>query len=152
MAYIENNLMNNEKIIKFAKPTYKILLLPLIWLILSIVIGFSFHWISGLCIFVTIALPIGISRLITIYSTELALTNQRVMAKMGLIKRDSFEIKLDKIESIKLDQTIFSRILNYGFIGVYGTGGNRCNIPLIDDPLSFKKLCNEEIEKFTASK
>lgn len=151
MSYVKTNLVKNEEIIKLTKPSIKIMFVPLLWLVLGFALAMSYSYKIGSTLFF-LALLQAIPRYLAIYTTELALTNQRIIAKYGLIRRNTFEIKLDKIESINLDQSIFARLLNYGYVAVNGSGGNTCDIPFIDDPLSFRKLCNEEIDKYTTSK
>src|ERR1700690_537086 len=47
-------------------------------------------------------------------TTELAITNKRIISKSGIIQRSIMELRLDKIESIKVDQGIMGRILHFG--------------------------------------
>ena len=72
-------------------------------------------------------------------TTELAITNRRIVSKSGIIKRTTIELRLDKIESIKVDQGIMGRILNFGSITISGTGGDQTPIERIADPLRFQK-------------
>src|SRR6185436_11524300 len=55
-------------------------------------------------------------------STELAVTNKRIVAKFGFISRRSIELNLSKIEGITVDQGVLGRIFNYGSLVVSGTG------------------------------
>src|ERR1700741_4450815 len=48
------------------------------------------------------------------WTTETDVTNKRVVHKTGFIKRRTFEIALDKIESVDVSQSILGRLLNYG--------------------------------------
>ena len=48
------------------------------------------------------------------WTTETDVTNMRVVHKTGFIKRRTFEMALDKIESVDVNQSIMGRILNYG--------------------------------------
>jgi len=56
------------------------------------------------------------------WTTEIDVTDRRVVYKRGLIKRHTIEMNMDKVESVDVDQTIFGRILNYGDVTVRGTG------------------------------
>ena len=80
-------------------------------------------------------------------STELAITNRRVIAKSGFISRNTFEIMLNRVEGANIDQTIWGRILNFGSIFVHGTGGGITPIDHIADPLNFKKNLMIWVEK-----
>ena len=48
------------------------------------------------------------------WTTETDVTNLRVVHKTGFIKRRTFEMALDKVESVDVNQSILGRILNYG--------------------------------------
>jgi uncharacterized membrane protein YdbT with pleckstrin-like domain len=72
-------------------------------------------------------------------SSEFAVTNKRVIIKVGLIRRDTLELLLSKVESIGVDQTVTGRIVGYGSIVVVGTGGTRETFRNIARPLDFRK-------------
>jgi uncharacterized membrane protein YdbT with pleckstrin-like domain len=71
-------------------------------------------------------------------TTETDVTDRRVVHKTGFIKRRTFEIALDKIESVDVDQTIAGRILNYGDVTIMGVGEGRQRISTIASPLAFR--------------
>ena len=72
-------------------------------------------------------------------TTEIAITNKRVIAKFGLISRRTVEINLQKIESIQVDQNVVGRLLDYGTLNVAGAGTPNLTAPGIADPLQFRK-------------
>lgn len=72
-------------------------------------------------------------------ATELAITNKRVIAKVGLIRRKTWEINAAKVEGVEVDQSIWGRIFGYGTVTVNGTGGGIAPIRNIDDPVEFRK-------------
>jgi uncharacterized membrane protein YdbT with pleckstrin-like domain len=59
------------------------------------------------------------------WTTEIAVTNRRIIKKTGFISRDTMEMSLGKVESVQVDQSILGRILNYGDITLHGTGGGK---------------------------
>ncbi|MBV9458772.1 MAG: PH domain-containing protein [Bradyrhizobium sp.] len=71
-------------------------------------------------------------------TTETDVTNHRVVHKTGFIKRKTFEIALDKIESVDVEQSILGRLLNYGDVRINGVGEGTQNIPTIASPLAFR--------------
>lgn len=75
-----------------------------------------------------------------IYSTtEIAITNKRIIAKFGFISRSTIEINLPKVESVQVDQSVMGRMLDYGTIIVAGAGTPNLSIPGAADPLEFRK-------------
>jgi uncharacterized membrane protein YdbT with pleckstrin-like domain len=108
-SYIDSNLTTNERIIKNAKVSW--------WS----------QWQMILLGVLTIGFMIGIIffifAIIRVMTTELALTNKRVIAKTGFIRRDTVELRLEKVEGLNINQGIIGRIFNYGTVIVSGTGG-----------------------------
>ncbi len=72
------------------------------------------------------------------WTTETDVTNMRVVHKTGFIKRRTFEMALDKIESVDVNQSILGRLLNYGDVTVNGVGEGRETIRTIASPLAFR--------------
>ena len=72
------------------------------------------------------------------WTTETDVTNLRVVHKTGFIKRRTFEMSLDKVESVDVDQSILGRILNYGDVTVRGVGEGAERIKTIASPLDFR--------------
>lgn len=131
-SYIDSNLTTNERIIKSAKVSWwsqwAMILLGL--LTISFMIGIVFFVIA----------------VVRVMTTELALTNKRVIAKTGFIRRDTVELRLEKVEGLIINQGIVGRIFNYGTVIVSGTGGIRTPIPFITNPIEFRRVVNEFLE------
>jgi uncharacterized membrane protein YdbT with pleckstrin-like domain len=72
------------------------------------------------------------------WTTETDVTNMRVVHKTGFIQRRTFEMALDKIESVDVDQSILGRILNYGDVTINGVGEGKERIRTISSPLAFR--------------
>jgi uncharacterized membrane protein YdbT with pleckstrin-like domain len=71
-------------------------------------------------------------------TTELAVTDRRVIYKAGLLARHTLEMNRSKVESVDVDQSILGRIFGFGTIIVRGTGGSLEPIRMISDPLTFR--------------
>ena len=71
-------------------------------------------------------------------STELAVTDQRVIFKRGVFARYTIEMNRTKVESVDVDQSVLGRILGYGTLMVRGTGGSLEPMEAISDPLTFR--------------
>jgi uncharacterized membrane protein YdbT with pleckstrin-like domain len=76
-------------------------------------------------------------------TTELAITNKRIIAKFGFISRKTVEINITKVESIQVDQGILGRIFNFGTLVVSGAGNPQAPIPGISNPLQFRRAFTE---------
>ncbi len=82
---------------------------------------------------------------ITYATSEFAVTNKRVLIKVGFIQRTSFELLLKQVESILVEQGIMGRVLGFGTIIVIGTGGSKEEFDYISDPLEFRKQVQSQI-------
>jgi uncharacterized membrane protein YdbT with pleckstrin-like domain len=79
-------------------------------------------------------------------STELAITDHRLIAKYGLLSTHSIEIRYSKIETVRVTQGIIGRLFSYGDIIVTGTGSTFDPIQGIADPLAFRTALGEAME------
>jgi uncharacterized membrane protein YdbT with pleckstrin-like domain len=88
--------------------------------------------------FLVVALIAAIHAAIIRSTTELAVTDHRVIFKRGIISRYTIEMARSKVESVDVEQSIGGRIFNYGTILVRGTGGSLEPFPNIEDPLRLR--------------
>jgi len=92
---------------------------------------------------VAIALVIGLalmfSAIIRRQTTELVLTDRRIIMKRGLVSRDTVEMNLNKVESLHVNQGLMGRILGYGDVTVVGTGASLEPLRGISSPLELRK-------------
>ncbi|HTR78395.1 MAG TPA: PH domain-containing protein [Gemmatimonadaceae bacterium] len=72
-------------------------------------------------------------------STEVAVTNRRIIVKHGFIRRDTIEMALNKVESVRVEQSVMGRLLDYGSIIVVGTGSTLDPITFIARPIQFRQ-------------
>jgi uncharacterized membrane protein YdbT with pleckstrin-like domain len=89
-------------------------------------------------IFALLGLSSALRTFIRRWTTELAVTDRRVIYKVGLIARRTLEMNRSRVESVDVYQTILGRILGYGTITLRGTGGSLEPMHTIDDPLTFR--------------
>ena len=78
-------------------------------------------------------------------TSEFALTDRRVLMKVGWIRRRSVETLLGKVEAIVVEQGIGGRLLDYGTIVVTGTGGTRERFDRIAAPLDFRRQVQAQV-------
>ena len=83
--------------------------------------------------------PNPASDYIYVKTTEFVITNKRVIAKIGIVKRTTIELNHAQVESLGVEQGIFDRMLGFGTISITGTGGAKTFIPNIKNPLDFRR-------------
>jgi uncharacterized membrane protein YdbT with pleckstrin-like domain len=79
-------------------------------------------------------------------STEIAVTNKRVLIKTGFFSRKTIEIFLSKIESVVVDETFLAKTFGYGTVTVRGTGGTPEQFDRVANPLEFRRQVQTQIE------
>ena len=72
-------------------------------------------------------------------TTEIAITNSRLVYKRGLVARQVGEMSIDRIEGVNVLQGILGRIFNYGRVMVRGMGVGEVVLPPLADPVKFRK-------------
>lgn len=72
------------------------------------------------------------------WTSETDVTTMRVVHKEGFIKRETFEMNLDKVESVDVKQSIPARIFGYGDVTIRGVGEGDKDIRMIASPLQFR--------------
>ncbi len=72
------------------------------------------------------------------WTTEIAVTDRRVIFKRGLIRRHTVEMNMQKVESVDVDQSLLGRLFNYGNVTIRGTGSTFERLTKIDSPLKLR--------------
>jgi uncharacterized membrane protein YdbT with pleckstrin-like domain len=159
MSYVQDNLMPNEQILFTAR------IHPAIFLSAAITFFFSLavmvfaltlarRW-GGLPstvvllmagVFFLYSIGLGLQAVMAVLTTEFAVTNRRIVAKTGFIRRQTLEMLLAKVESIAVAQNITGRLLNFGTVTVTGTGGTKESFMAISDPIGVRKQINQILE------
>jgi uncharacterized membrane protein YdbT with pleckstrin-like domain len=76
-------------------------------------------------------------------TTELVLTDRRIIAKRGFIARDTVEMNLSKVESLHVNQGLIGRMLDYGDVTVVGTGSSLEPLRGVANPLELRRKLGE---------
>jgi uncharacterized membrane protein YdbT with pleckstrin-like domain len=79
-------------------------------------------------------------------STELVITDKRLISKYGVISTHSIEIRFGKIETVRVTQGLVGKILSYGDIMVTGTGSTFDPFRDIANPMAFRAALNQAME------
>ncbi len=149
MGYIERNLMNGENILYRARLHWVVFSWPVIWFIIAMIFFNRGSNAAAVAVagplLILISVVKGIESFIVFSTSEFGVTNQRVVAKVGFIRRNSIEVFLSKIEAIQVNQNVLGRILGYGSITVSGTGGTRDPFYNVSNPLELRRKIQEQI-------
>jgi uncharacterized membrane protein YdbT with pleckstrin-like domain len=153
MGYVEKHLLPDEQIIHRGHLHKIVYLVP-------VIIALIFMSVAGLA-FRAESYPLAVASLalalipllwaqILYTSSEFAVTNKRVIIKVGFIQRRTLETLLTKVEGIEVHQGILARMLNFGTIAVTGTGGTREEFQNIAEPLEFRRQVQAQVTSVEA--
>ncbi|MBV9066215.1 MAG: PH domain-containing protein [Methylobacteriaceae bacterium] len=163
MSYVEGSLGQGEVVTYVTHKHWVIFVAPIFQLVVALVlvgIGFKIGdlwiWLGWLMrILGYVVLAIGAVHLLGAWisriTTELAVTNRKVVGKWGLISRRTIEQRLDKVDSIEVEQSILGRILGYGTVEVRGSGVSMTPLRLIGDPITFRRRVEDALNAAKAS-
>lgn len=145
MAYVDEQLRSTEVVVARAQlspigafsQAIVIGVVALPFILLGLVSGGGVALLLAVP-FVLMAAVAAVGGAIKLASTEFAVTNQRVIGKTGLVRRDTIETLLPKVESIQVSEPVLGRIFGYGTIVVRGTGGSDNPFPFISGARRFR--------------
>jgi uncharacterized membrane protein YdbT with pleckstrin-like domain len=139
LSYIQQVLQPGETIRYQGSVSWVLYLAPLALAIAGVVAAATgpVGWMIGAICF-AVALILTLRAWFIRWTTEIAVTNLRVIYARGFIQRRSVEIHMDKVESVDVDQSVLGRVFNYGTVMVRGTGATLEPFRDIDRPIDFR--------------
>ena len=148
MSYIEQSLGANETVHYNAKfPTVRYFAA---WLVL--VAGLSGGFVCllyGGSAIAALVVVCGVAAFCSIlyrpWTTEIAVTNLRLIYKRGFFQRRTNDLQLRAIEEVQLRQNFWGRIFNYGNVEFHGTGVDDIRLPPLSDPIAVQRAVQEAL-------
>jgi uncharacterized membrane protein YdbT with pleckstrin-like domain len=146
MSYVQHVLQPGEEIRHIAKihwvkfiPGFAVILLGLLIFILA---EQTTSWHRFLLVIAAAVALLGLAHFLYAWfdrwTTEIAVTNRRIIFKEGFIRRNTVEMHMDKVESVDVAQSILGRLLDYGNVEVRGTGTGFEPLRFVDRPLELR--------------
>lgn len=142
MSYIDRHLLPGEVVAYRTRLHWKIFVVPV--LVSLGLVALALWALSAdrrvLAIPpIVIALVLLLAAWIRRRSSEFAVTNKRVIIKLGVMTTRSMELLLPKIEGITVSQSLMGRMFGFGEIVVTGSGGTQEPFDNIQSPLDFRQ-------------
>ncbi|MGH7088376.1 MAG: PH domain-containing protein [Stellaceae bacterium] len=147
MSYVTGVLQPGETLVYITKLHWLIYLRAIVLFLIAIGLAIASLWVSGngntaLLAAAALALLLALSSWFPAWvrraTTELAVTDARVIYKAGLFGRRTIEMNRSQVESVDIDQSLFGRIFSYGTVIVRGTGGSHEPMRFISNPIDFR--------------
>lgn len=134
MSYVEKNLGKNEQIVKVADKNG--LFLIGVWLK-----GILFCWLLLIPLIKAIVATVRFAKV------ELAITNKRIIGKVGVLNTNSLDSPLNKIQNVSENQTFGGKIFNYSTI-VITTAAGSYKYDCIKKGAEFKNAIMAQIDQY----
>ena len=165
MAYVDKILLPDERIIYAATLHWVIYLQGLVVTLFGGILGSMSHPLMALLfgekIGAQFARSISVVSMVIVLvgallvlvanlrqtSTEIVITNKRLIAKYGIVARATFEILANRITGANFDQSVAGRVFGFGTILVHGAGGEISPIDMVSNPQLFYRALVSVLEK-----
>jgi uncharacterized membrane protein YdbT with pleckstrin-like domain len=145
MSYVQSVLQPDERV-KYITHIHWMIFLPSIGLFILAVLFYLlalntsfFPFWAGIAGFLLI---LGVIAMLSAWfrraTTEIAITDRRIIYKRGFISRRTIEMEMDKVESVDVDQSVMGRILDFGDIIIRGVGVGMEPLKKIGSPIEFR--------------
>ncbi len=163
MSYVEKNLIPGETVLYETQLHWIVFFWPILlgllfglpglaWLVGSLATIGDKSGTSGgmfgiafiLLILAAVCVALGFLRR---NATEMAVTDKRIIIKVGLVSRKTVELLLSKVESIVVNESVLGRMVGYGTVVVRGTGGTPEPFDKVAHPLEFRRQVQQQIER-----
>ena len=147
MGYVESSLTPGDEVVVAGRLHWIIYRAPFSVSLLACGVIAAAAWLGQLglwlwrwpaLVLLALAMLMALRASVHRWSTEYAVTRQRVVLKTGFIRRQVTEFPTARVESVQVDQGILGRILGFGDVRINGSGGLSVVFPGIGDPVRFR--------------
>ena len=149
MSYVRHVLQPGE-IVRTVAGLHWILYTPglLVWILALVILIFrpdaSDYWVGNRLAVIAALLCLAVGAVLIAHAwfkwwtTEIAVTDRRVISKKGFIRRETTEMHMDKVESVEVKQSVLGRLLDYGDVEIRGVGTGFEPLRTIAKPLELR--------------
>jgi uncharacterized membrane protein YdbT with pleckstrin-like domain len=145
VSYIDENLLPDEHVVYRAQLHKIIFARAALVLIVGVVLLFFPTLTQARTVVLVIGVLLLVPPFVAYQTTELGVTDKRVIVKSGFIRRRTIELLLRQVEAISVDQGLLGRLLGYGSITLTGTGGVREVFHQVREPLELRRRIQGQI-------
>lgn len=150
MRYPERLLTDDEVIVKQFRPHWRMLLIPVLWVIggiVVVVLGYNVAPSNGTFDLITAGIvvvglvPVAFIPFVSWWFTSYVLTSERLITRNGILSRSGIEIPLENVNDVQFTQTLFERILKSGDVLIESAGeSGQSRFADIPHPEDFQSL------------
>ena len=145
MSYLDENLLPDEHVVYRAELHWIIFVRAILVLVVGLVLAFVPRIAPAGLVVLLVGVVMLVPPFVTYRTTELGVTNRRVIVKTGLVRRRTLELLLRQVEAISVEQSLLGRVLGFGSITLTGTGGVREVFHRVRDPLELRRRIHGQV-------
>src|SRR5436190_5185202 len=142
--YTAATLQADERPLHKTSIHWIVLIVPILAAIFTLIviapIALISSWKDQSWVWLLLVIPVAIitSAVLSVKTSELVITDRRVLIKVGFVRRQTFEMFISRIESVAVSQGMLGRFFNYVTVEIRGTGGSAESFANIVAPLQFR--------------
>jgi uncharacterized membrane protein YdbT with pleckstrin-like domain len=145
VSYIDDNLLPDEHVVHRAELHWIIFARAILVLAVGLVLLFVPRIGQAGLVVLLLGVVMLVPPFVAYRTTELGVTNKRVIVKTGLVRRRTLELLLRQVEAISVDQSLLGRLLGFGSITLTGTGGVREVFHRVREPLELRRRIHGQV-------
>lgn len=150
--YVDSTLVEGERIIADAHYHWffwaKRIAACAVMMLICLIVDYAGNWPNIACVVGAAICLIDLACAYIVYTNdEMVITTHRVVLKTGFFSRDIFEMQIQKVETVLVDQSFMGRFFNYGTIACRGTGGTISKRIEIASPLNFRAAFQNAVKE-----
>jgi uncharacterized membrane protein YdbT with pleckstrin-like domain len=145
VSYIDENLLPDEHVVYRAELHWIIFARAILVLVVGLVLVFVPRIGQAGLVVLLLGVVMLVPPFVAYRTTELGVTNKRVIVKTGLVRRRTLELLLRQVEAISVDQSLLGRLLGFGSITLTGTGGVREVFHRVREPLELRRRIHGQV-------
>lgn len=148
MTYYTKVLQPDERVLVVGRLHWSIYTRAVLILALATALAIGAFWVpdpNGQRVAWIVAAGLGVVGLLAFLaasirrrSTEIVVTDRRVIFKRGILSRHTVEMNVSKIETVDVEQGFGARLLGYGTVLIRGTGSGIEPLRRVGNPLAIR--------------
>lgn len=106
-------------------------------------------WIKGILLCWLLLIPTikAIVATVRFFHIELAITNKRVIGKIGVLNTKAMDAALNKIQNVSVTQPFWGKVFNFGTVQI-DTAAGKFTFEAIKNADSFKNMVLAQIDQY----
>jgi hypothetical protein len=139
MGYVDKHLLTDERVLRRGQVSFTAYIAPAILFLVGLA--------TAVFLFGFVLIVYAIVLCLRLATTEVAVTNRRIIGKVGLISTNSLDLRLAKLEGVSIRKGLLGALFNYGSITVAGSGSTRTMFPGMHNPEDLRRAFVSAAEK-----